>query len=67
MEFTQGDIVFITAADTEVLGLALAREKMPNDFARVRAVHLRDLSEPEALEKFATEIVPGARVLVARI
>jgi cobaltochelatase CobN len=67
MKFTQGEVVFITAADTEVLGLSLARKKMPDDFASVRAVHLRELSEPEALDRFTTEIVPGARVLVARI
>ena len=38
--------MFVTAADTEILGLALAREKMPADFPAVRALHLRELTEP---------------------
>ena len=59
--------MFVTAADTEILGLALAREKMPADFPAVRALHLRELTEPGDLEEFAREIVPRARVLVARI
>ncbi|MFP6888209.1 MAG: cobaltochelatase subunit CobN [Nitrospinota bacterium] len=67
MTFTRGDILFVTAADTEILGLALAREKMPADFPAVRALHLRELTEPGDLEEFAREIVPRARVLVARI
>ena len=67
MTFTRGDILFVTAADTEILGLALARKKMPADFPAVRALHLRELTEPGDLEEFAREIVPRAKVLVTRI
>ncbi len=67
MKSAQGDIVFITAADTEILGIALARARMPKGFPSVRAVHLRELSEHEALERFTAEVVPGAKAVVARI
>ncbi len=60
-------ILFITAADTEILGLSRARERLPEGFPEVRALHLRSLSDPEGLARYARDVVPSARVIVARI
>ncbi len=63
----QGEILFITAADTEILSLSQARGRLPQDFPRVRAAHIRRLSQPEDLDRYAREVVPTARVLLVRI
>jgi len=60
-------IVFITAADTEVLGLSLARRRLPKDFPPTTAAHIRQLADRPSLDRFAAETVRGASVVVARI
>ncbi|MGE4158365.1 MAG: cobaltochelatase subunit CobN [Planctomycetota bacterium] len=60
-------IHFITAVDTELLGLSQARRRLGADFSPVRGCHLRDLSAGPALEHYLSEQAPKARVIVARI
>ncbi|MEE9241054.1 MAG: cobaltochelatase subunit CobN, partial [bacterium] len=67
MKFQKGKILFVTAADTEILGLSAARDRLPEDFPPVRAIHIRDLADAEDLEEYANNVVPGAKVIVARI
>ncbi len=67
MNFQKGKILFITAADTEILGLSVAMNSLPEDFPSVGAAHIRDLADAERLEEYASEIVPEADVIVVRI
>jgi len=67
MSVAPGKILFITAADTEILGVSLARRRLPADFPEVRATHLRHLTDPRSLERYVRDDVLRAGVLVARI
>jgi cobaltochelatase CobN len=60
-------ILFLTAADTELLGWSLACRRLPADFPPVRARHLRRLEDPSARELLLREAVPEAGVVIARV
>lgn len=67
MQYAPGLIQFITATDTEILGLSAAVRRLPSDFPPTRAVHLRQLAENRDLDQYIAQTLPQVRVLVVRI
>jgi len=60
-------ILFITAADTEILGLAQAWRRMGESNLAIQATHLRDLTDRGQLDRYVREVLPGSQVLLVRM
>ncbi|MEM9279752.1 MAG: cobaltochelatase subunit CobN, partial [Pseudomonadota bacterium] len=61
------DLVFISAADTELSSLAAAREKLGNEAVSLRVANLMQLSHPMSVDVYAENTVAKARLLIARV
>ena len=55
---------FVTTADTEILAIAAAVERLPDDFPEVRCANPGGHPDPRAL---VDEVLDGARVVLCRI
>ena len=65
---TPGDIVFISAADTELALLAEARsERSTKDFPSLRLANLMHLAHNMSVDMYVGEIVANAKLVVVRI
>jgi cobaltochelatase CobN len=64
---TPAPIVFISAADTDILTLAAAAAKMPADFPKIRAVNLLQLQQELTIDTYAEEILEKASVIILRL
>ncbi len=60
-------ILVLTTADTEIQALASALDRLPADFAGVRARAANDLLSPGALDRFIANDLAYCRCLVARV
>jgi cobaltochelatase CobN len=60
-------IVFISAADTDILTLAAAAAKMPLDFPKIRAVNLLQLQQELTIDTYAEEVLEKAEVIILRL
>ncbi|MGL5058725.1 MAG: cobaltochelatase subunit CobN, partial [Microcoleus sp.] len=60
-------IVFISAADTDILTLAAAAAKMPFDFPKIRAVNLLQLQQELTIDTYAEEVLEKAEVIILRL
>ncbi|NJR21034.1 MAG: cobaltochelatase subunit CobN [Richelia sp. CSU_2_1] len=59
-------IVFISAADTDILTMAAAA-KMPLDFPKIRAVNLLQLQQELTIDTYAEEVLEKAEVIILRL
>ncbi|MEM7406508.1 MAG: cobaltochelatase subunit CobN, partial [Pseudomonadota bacterium] len=64
---TPGDIVFLTAADTEIASMALARRRCGPSFPSVRVANYLQLSHPMSVDLYVEQIVGQAKLVVARL
>jgi len=62
-----GDIVLLTAADTEVLTWSAAVERLPVGFASVRALNLDRLREPAVCDAYLDDVLQDSRVILLRV
>ncbi|HEV2676497.1 MAG TPA: cobaltochelatase subunit CobN [Aliidongia sp.] len=62
-----GDIVFLSAADTELAALAAARAGCPADFPSLRVASLLQLGHPMTVDLYLDEVVAKAKLVVARV
>ncbi len=60
-------IVVLSHADTDLLVVRRARERLPADFPSVCALPLEPLRAPEALAQFEREVLRDAQLVVARV
>ncbi len=68
LEQTPGDIVVLSAADTELAGLAAAAEAVGDvDGPSVRLANLMALSHPFSIDLYADKTLIGARLIVVRV
>jgi cobaltochelatase CobN len=62
-----GDIIFLSAADTELASLAGAQQTMEEGGLSLRLVNLMQLSHPMSIDLYAEKTLAGARLVVLRI
>lgn len=64
---TPGDIVILSAADTEIACLAQARAQMGDEFPEVRLGNLMQLSHNMSVDLYVDEIVSKAKFVLVRL
>ena len=64
---TPGDIVVLSAADTELASLAAARATLGETFPSVRLANLMQLSHNASVDLYCEAVIAEARVVVVRL
>ena len=64
---TPGDIVVLSAADTELASLAAARAALGETFPSVRLANLMQLSHNASVDLYCEEIIARARLVIVRL
>ena len=64
---TPGDIVFLSAADTELASLAGARAEFDDAFPTLRLANLMHLAHPMSVDTYVESVVAKAKLVVARV
>ncbi|MFQ5774287.1 MAG: cobaltochelatase subunit CobN [Kiloniellaceae bacterium] len=62
-----GDIVVLSAADTELANLAAARAGLGAAFPRVRLANLMNLAHNLSVDLYVESVIAGARLVIARL
>ncbi len=66
IEQTPGDIIFLTAADTEIQALSVALKQWSYPVT-VRAVNLLNLQQQLTIDTYAEEVLEKAKVIIIRL
>ncbi|MGA7936089.1 MAG: cobaltochelatase subunit CobN [Kovacikia sp.] len=66
IEQTPGDIIFLTAADTEIQALSVALKQWSYP-ASVRAVNLLNLQQQLTIDTYAEDVLEKAKVIIIRL
>src|SRR5438309_1720403 len=61
------DIVFLSAADSELAALAAARAELPADFASVQFTNFLALGHPLSVDSYVERTLRGAKLVVLRM
>ena len=64
---TPGDIVVLSAADTELASLAAARGALGEAFPALRLANLMQLSHHASVDLYCETVVAGARLVIVRL
>lgn len=64
---TPGDIVILSAADTELAALSSAYAGLPEDFPTLRLANLLQLGHPYAVDLYADSVIAQARLVIVRL
>ncbi len=64
---TPGDVVFLSAADTELASLAGARAGFGDGFPSLRLANLMQLAHPMSVDLYVDSVVARAKLVVARV
>src|SRR5690554_6539960 len=64
---TGGDIVVLSAADTDLALLASARQSLPGDFPEVRLANFLQLQHNLSVDLYIENVIEGARVVCIRL
>ena len=64
---TPGDIVILSAADTELASLAAARGTLGETFPTVRLANLMQLSHHASVDLYCDDIIAKARIVIVRL
>jgi cobaltochelatase CobN len=64
---TPGEIVVLSAADTELACLAHARARLPGERPRLRLANLLQLAHPLSVDLYIERVVAHARLVVVRL
>ena len=62
-----GDIVFLSAADTELASLAAAQGDFDDAFPSLRLANLMHLAHPMSVDTYVESVVSKAKLVVARV
>ncbi|MBZ8132581.1 cobaltochelatase subunit CobN [Afifella sp. IM 167] len=62
-----GDIVVLSAADTEIAGLAAAANRLPVDFPSIRLANWMGLAHPYSVDLYVESVLAHARLVVLRL
>lgn len=64
---TPGEIVILSAADTELAALSSALSGLPDDFPRLRLANLLQLGHPYAVDLYVESVIQHARLVIVRL
>lgn len=64
---TPGEIIFLSAADTELACLATARRALGDSFPSLRLANLMQLSHNASVDLYCDEVIAHAKLVVVRI
>jgi len=64
---TPGDIVILSAADTELAGLAAARAALDDDYPETRLANLMALGHNMSVDLYVEDIVSQAKIVIVRL
>ncbi len=64
---SRGDIVILSAADTEISGLAAARRALGEPFPSVRLANWMALSHPYSVDLYGESVLQHAKLVVIRL
>jgi len=64
---TPGDVVFLSAADTELASLSDAAAQLPEGCASFRLANLMQLNHPMSVDVYAASIIAKASLVVVRL
>ncbi len=64
---TQGDIVILSFADSDLAGLAAAYAAEKDSVPSVRLAHLRDLRHPMSIDLWIDKVARHAKIIVVRL
>jgi len=64
---TPGEIVVLSAADTDIAGLAAARRRLPDDFPATRLANWMALGHPLSVDLYSDRVLAQARIVVIRL
>ncbi len=67
LEQSPGDIVILSAADTEIAGLAAARRAIGEPFPSVRLANWMQLLHPYSVDLYGEDILAHAKLVVVRL
>src|SRR5688500_11800160 len=67
LDQSPGDIVILSAADTEIAGLAAARRGLDVDFPVVRLANWMQLAHPYSVDLYAEKVLARAKLVVIRL
>ncbi|MBJ7901594.1 MAG: cobaltochelatase subunit CobN [Cyanobacteria bacterium RI_101] len=67
VEQAPGDLVFLSAADTDIQCLAQAVRQIPKDFPPLRALNLLNLQQPASLDDYREGVLGRAKAVVVRL
>ncbi|MFN4276175.1 MAG: cobaltochelatase subunit CobN [Ferrovibrio sp.] len=62
-----GDIVVLSAADSELAALSAACAALPEDFPSLRLANLLQLSHPYAVDLYVEQVIAKARLVIVRL
>lgn len=61
-----GDVVVLSAADTELSALALASQSLENDGTRLRIANLGMLKHPYSVDLYVEAVLADAKLVIVR-
>lgn len=64
---TPGDIVVLSAADSELAGLSAACAAMPADFPSLRLASLLQLGHPYSVDLYVDRVISHAKLVIVRL
>jgi cobaltochelatase CobN len=67
LEQSPGDIVILSAADTEISGLAAARRALPEPFPSVRLANWMALAHPYSVDLYGEKVLAHTRLIAIRL
>ncbi|MGH6925707.1 MAG: cobaltochelatase subunit CobN [Propylenella sp.] len=67
LEQSSGDIVILTAADTEISGLAAARRALGEPFPSVRLANWMQLLHPYSVDLYGERVLAHAKLIAVRL
>jgi cobaltochelatase CobN len=67
VEQTPAELVWITAADTEIQTLAVAVAQLPLNFPAIRGVNLLQLQQQLTIDTYAETVLESVQVIVVRL
>ncbi|MCT8265747.1 cobaltochelatase subunit CobN [Afifella sp. JA880] len=67
LDQSPGDIVILSAADTEIAGLAAAANRLADDFPAIRLANWMSLAHPYSVDLYVEKVLAEAKLIVVRL
>jgi cobaltochelatase CobN len=67
VEQNPADLVFLTAADSDIQTLAIALDTLPDDFPSIRVVNLLNLQQQLSIDTYAEDVLSHAKIIIIRL